>query len=85
MRAVFGRGVWRAIAIGLVVVAGCEAASRVAEPYAGVPFGVGVLAKQPRLDYLASRGECRDIVFFGSICFLGLMGSFWALERRKWA
>ncbi len=66
MRAVFGRGVWRAIAIGLVVVAGCEAASRVAEPYAGVPFGVGVLAKQPRLDYLASRGECRDIVFFGS-------------------
>ena len=27
----------------------------------------------------------RDIVFFLSICFMCLMGSFWALERRKWA
>ena len=27
----------------------------------------------------------RDVVFFVSICFLSLMGSFWALERRKWA
>ncbi|MEZ4312346.1 MAG: ABC transporter permease [Polyangiaceae bacterium] len=27
----------------------------------------------------------RDIVFFLSICFGCLMGSFWALERRKWA
>ena len=26
----------------------------------------------------------RDIVFFVSICFMCLMGSFWALERRKW-
>ena len=26
----------------------------------------------------------RDIVFFLSICFMCLMGSFWALERRKW-
>lgn len=27
----------------------------------------------------------RDIVFFVSITVLSLMGSFWALERRKWA
>ena len=34
-----------------------------------------------------SRGmiTLRDSVFFVSICFLSLMGSFWALERRKWA
>lgn len=27
----------------------------------------------------------RDVVYFVSITFLSLMGSFWALERRKWA
>jgi ABC-2 type transport system permease protein len=34
-----------------------------------------------------SRGmiNTRDIVFFVSITFGALMGSFWALERRKWA
>ncbi len=33
-----------------------------------------------------SRGmiSTRDVVFFLSIIFLFLMGSFWALERRKW-
>jgi ABC-2 type transport system permease protein len=34
-----------------------------------------------------SRGmiSLRDVVFFLSISLLCLMGSFWALERRKWA
>jgi ABC-2 type transport system permease protein len=36
------------------------------------PFGRGMIS-------------LRDVVFFVSISILCLMGSFWALERRKWA
>ena len=59
-------GVWRAIALGAVLVLGCEFAARAVEPYAGVPFGVGVIAKQSRLDRFVADRQCRDVVFYGS-------------------
>ncbi len=60
-------------------------------------FGIEQLGNQTARDVLSyvsfdarltpfARGmiSTRDIVFFVSICFMCLMGSFWALERRKW-